>query len=86
MDDKFILYDVLNTEKNIVCNMAVSLNEASCDEIYDMYYKMFEEISSSAKKLFNIGFNNSWYVLEEQGKTKIKSSYDKLNKSLKDDC
>lgn len=86
MDDKFILYDILNTEKNMCVNMAISLNEASCEEIYNLYYKMFEGISSGSKELFNIGFNNKWYVLEEQVKTKINSSYDKLKKSFKEDC
>lgn len=86
MDDKFILYDVLNMEKNMVGNMAVALNEASCDKIYDIYYKMFDGVSLGAKNLFNIGYNNGWYMLEEQGKTKVKSSYDKLNKSLNEDC
>lgn len=82
----YILYDVLNSEKNMVVNMAVSLNEASCEEIYNLYYKMFEGLSSGAKNLFNIGFNNGWYVLEEQGKTKVNNSYEKLKKSFKEDC
>ena len=35
MNDKFILYDMLNTEKNMKINTATALNEASCDEIYN---------------------------------------------------
>ena len=49
MNDKFILYDMLNTEKNMKINTATALNEASCDEIYILYHEMFEDISSSAK-------------------------------------
>lgn len=86
MDEKYILYDVLNTEKNIVVNMATSLNEASCEDIYNLYYKMFNDISIISKNLFNIGYNNEWYTLEQQNKTKISNSYDKLNKTYKNDC
>ena len=84
MNDKFILYDMLNTEKNIKINTATALNEASCDEIYDLYHEMFEDISTSAKNLFTIGFNNNWYTLEETNQTKIKESHTKLNNTLKE--
>ncbi len=86
MNDKYILYDVLNTEKNIVINMATSLNEASCDEVYNLYYKIFNDISIISKTLFNIGYNNEWYTLEQQNKTKINNSQNKLNKTYKADC
>ena len=39
MKAKYILFDILNTEKNMKINMACALNEASCDEVYDLYYK-----------------------------------------------
>lgn len=85
MNDKFILYDMLNTEKNMKINTATALNEASCDEIYNLYHEIFEDISSSAKNLFTIGFNNNWYTLEETTQTKIKESHTKLNNSLKEE-
>lgn len=85
MNDKFILYDMLNTEKNMKINTATALNEASCDEIYNLYHGIFEDISSSAKNLFTIGFNNNWYTLEETTQTKIKESHTKLKNSLKEE-
>lgn len=84
MDDKFILYDILNTEKNIKVNTAISLNEASCNEIYNLYHEIFEDISELAKTLFNIGYNNNWYTLEEPTQTKIKESHTKLKNTLKE--
>lgn len=85
MNDKFILYDMLNTEKNMKINTATALNEASCDEIYILYHEMFEDISETAKNLFTIGFNNNWYTLEETTKTKINESHTKLKNSLKEE-
>lgn len=83
MKDEDMLKDVLDTEKNIVANMAVALNEASCDNIYNAYLNIFEELSKEAKVLFNIAYNNSWYTLEESTTTKINTEYDKLSKELK---
>ena len=84
MNDKFILYDMLNTEKNMKINTATALNEASCDEVYDLYYKMFERISDAAKDLFTLGYNNSWYQLDQTTKTKISENHTKLKNELEE--
>ncbi len=82
MNDKYILYDILETEKNIVVNTAIALNEASCTPIYDAYFEMFDTISKEAKTLFNLAYNKNWYTLEEATKTKIEQEYTKLNSEL----
>ena len=82
MNDKYMLYDVLETEKNIVVNTAISLNEASCTPIYDIYYEIFDAISKASKTLFNLAYNKNWYTLEQSTKTKIQQEYDKLSKVL----
>lgn len=82
MKDKDILADVLNTEKNMRINMATALNEASCNEVYNLYYDIFENISNAQQKLYNIGYNNSWYTVEQTPKTKIKDNYNKLKKEV----
>ena len=83
MTDKYMLYDVLETEKNIVVNTAIALNEASCTFIYDTYYEIFDTISKANKILFNLAYNKNWYTLEQSTKTKIQQEYDKLSKELK---
>lgn len=83
MNDKYMLYDVLETEKNIVVNTAIALNEASCATIYDTYYEIFDAISKASKTLFNLAYNKNWYTLEQATKTKIQQEYDKLSKELK---
>lgn len=82
MSNKYILQDILETEKNMTVNMAIALNEASWDNIYDVYYDMFKELSKEAKELFNIAFNNNWYQLEEADNNKVCQEYSKLSKEL----
>lgn len=82
MTDKYMLYDVLETEKNIVVNTSIALNEASCTPIYDTYFEIFDNISKATKILFNLAYNKNWYTLEEATKTKIEQEYNKLEKEL----
>ncbi|MDD2409560.1 MAG: spore coat protein [Bacilli bacterium] len=82
MEDKYIMMDVLSTEKCLTSNTATALNEASCDSIYKAYYNIFEKLSKEAKEVFNLCYNNDWYSLEEAQGTKINKEYDKLNKEL----
>jgi spore coat protein CotF len=82
MNDKYLLNDVLETEKNMVVNMAIALNEASCDEIYDLYLKVFKDISKEAKVLFNIAYNNGWYKLDNAPQDKITEELNKFKKEL----
>ena len=82
MTAKDMMADILESEKNIVVNMAISLNEASCDTLYKKYYTIFEEISMQTKELFAIAYNKGWYQLEEAPKTKLAKEHDKLQKDL----
>ncbi|MDD4706073.1 MAG: spore coat protein [Bacilli bacterium] len=82
MEDKYIMMDVLSTEKCLTSNIATALNEASCDTIYKAYYSIFEKLSKEAKEVFNLCYNNGWYTLEEAPRTKITKESDKLNKEL----
>ncbi len=77
-----MLYDVLETEKNIIVNTAIALNEASCTPIYNTYFEIFNEISKASKKLFNLAYNKNWYTLEESKKNKIQQEYNKISKEL----
>ena len=77
-----MLYDVLETEKNIIVNTAIALNEASCTPIYNTYFEIFNEISKASKKLFNLAYNKNWYTLEQSKKNKIQQEYNKISKEL----
>ena len=85
MNDKKIVEDILETEKNLVANMATALNEASCSETYDSYHDIFDSVTSAQKNLFTLAFNKSWYKLEAAECNKICQEYKKLKKEL-DEC
>lgn len=82
MNDKKFVEDILETEKNMVANMATALNEASCNEVYNSYKTIFDEITNGQKTLFNLAFNKDWYKLEEADSNKLCQDYNKLKKEL----
>lgn len=71
LNDLDILNDTLLSFKFLVDNYAVSLNEASNKWIYDTYKNIFDELSSTQQKLFQLSFKKGWYKLEEAEKTKV---------------
>lgn len=81
-EEKYYLFDVLETEKNMVVNMAIALNEASNEDLYRKLYKMFDSISVKTKELFTLAYDKGWYTLEETGVTKIDKEITKLNGEL----
>lgn len=82
MNDKYMLYDILESEKNLVVNTSIALNEASCTPIYETYFEIFQSASTSCKTLFNLAYNKNWYTLEEATKTKVDQEHTKLKKEL----
>lgn len=82
LNDCDILNDILISYKHLVSSYAIALNEASNKNIYDLYFKNFEIISSRQAKLFQFSFKNGWYKLETADKSKIDEAYKKFNKML----
>lgn len=82
MDYKFIMMDVLTTQKMLVVNTAIALNEASCDQIYKAYNDIFNKVTKEQKDLFAFCYNNGWYQLEEAPSTKLTKEIDKFCQEL----
>lgn len=82
MTDKDYLMDILDTEKWLTTNMAYALNEASCKSLYKEYFQMFENISKSAKEVFNLAYNLGYYKLEQEKPQKIESKLQTLSQEL----
>jgi len=80
MEEKYCLFDILESEKNMAVNMAISLNEASNNNLYKKWFSMFQAISENVKELFYLAYNNGWYNLEEAQETKITQAINKLEK------
>lgn len=76
MNDRDYLSSVLELEKNISNNYSIALNEASNDYLYEDYFSMLEDCKDMARELYNLMFENGWYILEEVEDKKVN---DKIN-------
>ena len=78
MEEKFIMMDVLATEKCLATNTVIAMHEASSEEIYKLFSNIFTKLSKEVKEIFGICYSNNWYSLEEAQQTKIDQEITKL--------
>ena len=79
LNDKDISNALLTCLKNFTKNYAVSLTEASNDNLYNVYKRQFDELSQLQRETFEMIFRNGWYTLEEADSSKVGEQYNKLN-------
>ena len=84
LNDKDYISSLLSTLKQLVKNYAVSLTEASCEELYEQYKEMFDTYSSLQREVYELMFRKGWYVLEKSDTNKISSKYQTLNQEFMD--
>ena len=84
MNDKDYLTTILNVEKMLVKNYAISLTEASNSSLYNDYYDMFNEISGIQREIYNLMFKKGWYELEDANDNKIEEKLNTLEQEFKD--
>ncbi len=82
MDEKYYLFDLLASEKNMGVNMATAINEASCDYLYKKYMTMYKEVSEMQKDLFNYAYSSNFYTLEEADSKKCQTEVDKMESEM----
>lgn len=82
LNDKDIINIILTLEKNFTNNMSISLNEASNNELYKIYFAQFKEAQDMQRQLFDLAFKNGWYPLEEAEKTKVIQKHSDIKKQL----
>lgn len=76
MNDKDFITTMLSIEKALVKDYAVSLTEASNNDLYNDYYDMFDDLSNLQRDIYNLMFKKGWYQLEMAEDNKIQ---EKLN-------
>ena len=88
LNDRDYLTDILSSEKHMNVDMAIALNEASNDELYEKLYEFSGEIKQAQRKLYNLAFQKGWYTLEEVPQKKIDEKYNSLIKKYDElnDC
>ena len=76
MNEKMILNDVLATLKAMSVNLTIALNEASCDNVYNLYLEQFKDVNKYTKLVYDLMYKKGYYNL-----CNVKE--DKINQVLK---
>lgn len=84
INDKDYMNSLLSCLKEMVKNYAVSLTEASNENLYNQYKEMFDTYSSLQREVFESMFRKGWYSLEQAEGQKINSKYQMLNQEFMD--
>ena len=65
LNDIDIINDTLLSFKFLVDNYAVALNEASNNNIYNLYKYIFDSLSKTQQEIYTLAFQKGWYKVEE---------------------
>ena len=84
INDKDYMNSLLATLKEMVKNYAVTLTEASNENLYNEFKTMFEEYSNLQREVYETMFRKGWYSLEKAETQKIDSKYQMLNQEFTD--
>lgn len=84
LNDKDYANQLLSCLKEMVKNYAVSLTEASNENLYNEYKNMFDNYINLQREVFEILFRKGWYILEKAENQKINQKYQTLNQELID--
>ena len=82
MNDKDYLNSLLSCLKEMTKNFAIAMTEASNDHLYEKYEEMFEDVSEMQREVYEVMFQNGWYVLEKADTNKITKKYNLLNQEF----
>ena len=65
LNDKDYITCLLSSLKELVKNYAISLTEASNENLYNTYKEMFDKYSSLQREVYEVMFSKGWYSLEK---------------------
>ena len=82
MNDKDYLNSLLSCLKEMTKNFATAMTEASNDHLYEKYEEMFEDVSEMQREVYDVMFQNGWFVLEKADTNKITKKYNLLNQEF----
>lgn len=84
MNDKDYISSLLTCLKDMEKNYAIAMTEASCENLYEKYKKVFLDISELQREVYELMFRNGWYCLEKAETQKIDQKYQMLNQEYQD--
>ena len=68
----------------MVKNYAVTLTEASNENLYNNYKEMFDRYIKMQREVYELMFRNGWYSLEKAEMQKINSKMQMLGQEITD--
>ncbi len=74
---------LLSTLKDMEKNYVIAMTEASNEWLYGEYKDIFLKIANLQRELYNIMFQNGWYVMESVDSKKIGDKYNTLEHDYK---
>ena len=80
--DQEILNIILELEKNMVKNLATAITEASSQNLAQVFEKIFNNVKTAQRDVFDYMNNAGFYNLTYEDETKVKQTYEKNNKTL----
>ena len=83
-NDKDYLNMTLSLLKDMEKNYAISLTEASNENLFAKYEEMFNVVKSLQREVFELAFRKGWYELEKAPSNKITEKYNTLNTEFND--
>lgn len=84
INDKDYMNSLLGTLKEMVKNYAVTLTEASNENLYNEFKTMFDEYSNLQREVYETMFRKGWYSLEKAEQQKLNNKYQTLNQEFMD--
>ena len=78
MNDKDYLTCLLTILKEMSKNYSVAMTEASNEHLYQSHKSIFNELSILQRDVYELMFQNGWYVLEPLPSSKINEKYNTL--------
>ena len=84
INDKDYINSLLSCLKEMVKNYSVVLTEASNENLFKVYKKIFDNIITMQRQTFELIFEKGWYILEKAEKNKINNKFSTLNQEFID--
>lgn len=84
INEKDILNLMLTLVKEMSKNYAIALTELSNETLFKKQKKIFDNILSLQREIYELCFKNGWYVIEKSLKTACDNKFSTLNKEYND--
>lgn len=84
LNEKDYLTSLLTCLKDMEKNYCIAMTEASCESLYQQHLEAFLNISTMQREVYELMFQNGWYILEKAENNKIQKKQQTLNQELND--